>query len=233
MERPGLNGDANQDSGVAVPVLTSSTLLSRYGYFWLQKNKMVTVLVPSWGLQSGSPQTNTAGDYFCQNATNVLLDPHCFVNGHFSQIIIITILGYNIPLMGLLRLVADRSMMPQNLHLPFVLTVAFSSSAVSMYRKSRCWSLFTTTTSWAATTPSARPGSATAPQALGYATGQTCWPTPGVQWPSGTRCSQRRRWMLRWRPPSAKHTTHTVFVQHHLHRRDILSFVTRQTWNDL
>lgn len=52
--------------------------------------------------------------------------------------------------------------------------------------------------------PSASAGSATAPQGSGYATGQTCWPIPGVQWPSGTRCSRRRRWTPLWRPPSVK-----------------------------
>ncbi len=40
---------ANQDSSI---------LLAKYGHFWLQKNKTVTVKMPNLRLQNGSPQTS-------------------------------------------------------------------------------------------------------------------------------------------------------------------------------
>lgn len=98
-----------------------------------------------------------------------------------------------------------------------------------MYRKSRCWSLCTTTTSWAATTPLASAGLAMAHQGLGSATGQTCWPIPGVQWPSGTLCNQKRKWTRLSRPQSVKWTDRIFTLSHAWKGR--LPLGIRQPWS--
>lgn len=47
---------SNQEKGVELCVLPSSTLLSKYDYFWIQSYMMTMAIIPNSMLQSGYKQ---------------------------------------------------------------------------------------------------------------------------------------------------------------------------------